>query len=66
MELRSGKIMKSLFKPENQPFKLVCLDEKIKDRGYGKKYIPIQERKNPNVKLYRAWSKWVHFVNTLS
>ena len=52
MKLRSGKILNSFFKKENQPFKLFCLDEKIKDRGYGKKHSPIQKRKNPNVKLY--------------
>ena len=54
MKLRSGKFIQKLLPKENQPFKLICLDEKIKDRDYG----------NPNVKLYRAWGKWVHYVNT--
>lgn len=63
MKLRSGKFLNTLFNPDNQPFKLICLDEKIKDKGYGKKYSPIQKRKNPNIKLYRAWGKWIHFVN---
>jgi len=70
MKLRSGKyiawkFVANLLKTETQPFKLICLDEKIKDRGYGTKYSPIQKRKNPNVKLYRSWAKWVHYVNTL-
>jgi len=64
MKLRSGKFIQKLLPKENQPFKLICLEEKIKDRGYGKKHSPIQKRKNPNVKLYRAWGKWVHYVNT--
>ena len=48
MKLRSGKFIEKLFPKVNQPFKLICLDEKIKDRGYGKKHSPIQKRKNPN------------------
>jgi hypothetical protein len=63
MKLRSGKIM-DFFKPENQPFNPILLPEKVKGRGYGGKYHAIQERKNPNIKLYRCWAKWVHYVNT--
>lgn len=29
MKLRSGKILRTFFKPENQPFKLVIMPEKI-------------------------------------
>ena len=29
MKLRSGKILSSFFKPENQPFKLVLMPEKF-------------------------------------
>ena len=64
MKLRSGKILDCFFKSENQPFKPILLPEKIKSGSYGKKYHPIQERKNPNIKLYRSWAKWVHYVNT--
>jgi hypothetical protein len=36
MKLRSGKILNSLFKKENQPFKLVLMPEKIPKK---KEYI---------------------------
>ena len=30
MKLRSGKILSTFFKPENQPFKLILMPEKVK------------------------------------
>lgn len=54
MKLRSGKILNSLFKPENQPFKLVLMPEKVKrkeeDKGKYEVNIDFDEAS-------RAWRK---------
>ena len=56
MELRSGKTLHKIFPKENQPFKLVCLQEK---RWLCGSYEP-EERKEPSIALSEAWSNWVH------
>jgi len=53
MKLRSGK----RFKQGNQPFRLILLNEKI---------VTKEERKNPNVVLYRAWARWILNVKSRS
>lgn len=57
MKLRSGKILNSFFKPENQPFKLVLMPEKIprkedyvRDKGKYEVNIDFDE-------ATRAWRK---------
>lgn len=57
MKLRSGKILSAFFKPENQPFKLVLMPEKIqrkedcaKDKGKYEVNIDFDEAS-------RAWRK---------
>lgn len=57
MKLRSGKILNSFFKPENQPFKLVLMPEKIarkedyvRDKGKYEVNIDFDEAS-------RAWRK---------
>ena len=56
MELRSGKFIGALFPKENQPFKLICMQEK---RWLCSSYEP-KERKEPSIALSEAWSNWVH------
>jgi hypothetical protein len=56
MELRSGKFIGALFPKENQPFKLICMQEK---RWLCSSYEP-KERKEPRIALSEAWSNWVH------
>ena len=58
MKTRSGKILGDLFPKENQPFKLVCLDQKEKE-WLCAPHEP-KERKEPNIHLSEAWSNWVH------
>ena len=57
MKLRSGKILSSFFKPENQPFKLILMPEKIprkedyaRDKGKYEVNIDFDEAS-------RAWRK---------
>tara|TARA_B100002019_G_C21060335_1_gene493784 strand:+ start:169 stop:381 length:213 start_codon:yes stop_codon:yes gene_type:complete len=57
MKLRSGKILSSFFKPENQPFKLVLMPDKIprkedyaEDKGKYEVDIDFDEAS-------RAWRK---------
>ena len=56
MELRSEKILHKFLKPENQPFKLICMQEK---QWLCSSYEP-KERKEPSIALSEAWSNWVH------
>jgi len=55
MKLRSEKSTQ-FFKPENQPFKLICMDQK---KWLCSSYEP-KERKEPSIALSQAWSNWVH------
>ncbi len=53
MKLRSGKILNSFFKPENQPFKLVLMPEKVQrkeDKGNYEVNIDFDEAS-------RSWRK---------
>ena len=45
MKLRSGKIFNSFFKPENQPFKLVLMPEKIFKKEKQKNQIEEKVKK---------------------
>jgi len=59
MNLRSGKILGDLFPKENQPFKLVCLNQKewlCAPHGPEER----EGRKEPRIPLSEAWSNWVH------
>ena len=55
MELRSKKPTK-FFKLEDQPFKLICMDQ---NKWMCSSYEP-EERKEPSIALSQAWSNWVH------
>ena len=55
MKLRSGKILKSFFKPENQPFKLVLLPEKIQRKG---EYIEDKGKYGVNIDFDEASNAW--------
>ena len=57
MKLRSGKAIQNSFKQDNQPFRLILLNEKI---------VRKEVRKNPNIVLYRAWARWILNVNSRS
>jgi len=61
MEPRSGKTLHKIFPKENQPFKLICLDQKEwrEKRWLCSSYEP-EERKEPSIALSEAWSNWVH------
>ena len=41
MKLRSGNILNSLFKPENQPFKLILMPGKLRKEEIGKYEVNI-------------------------
>lgn len=58
MKLRSGKILNSFFKPENQPFKLVLMPEKIQERI--EEYVEDKGKYEVNIDFdgaSRAWRK---------
>lgn len=58
MKLRSGKILNSFFKPENQPFKLVLMPEKIQERI--EEYVEDKGKYEVNIdfdEATRAWRK---------
>lgn len=58
MKLRSGKILNSFFKPENQPFKLVLMPEKIHERM--EEYVEDKGKYEVNIDFdgaSRAWRK---------
>ena len=56
MELRSGKFIGKLFPKENQPFKLISMQDK---RWLCSSYEP-KEKKEPSIALSEAWTNWVH------
>ena len=58
MKLRSGKILSYFFKPENQPFKLVLMPEKILNEKEG--YVEDKGKYEVNIdfdEASRAWRK---------
>lgn len=58
MKLRSGKILSTFFKPENQPFKLVLMPEKNLKRKGG--YVEDKGKYEVNIdfdEASRAWRK---------
>ena len=56
MKLRSGKILSSFFKPENQPFKLVLMPEKIQRKGEG--YDEDKGKYEVNIDFDEASKAW--------
>lgn len=60
MKLRSGKILSSFFKPENQPFKLVLMPEKVQRKGedYAGDYDEDKGKYEVNIDFDEASKAW--------
>ena len=60
MKLRSGKILSTFFKPENQPFKLVLMPEKIQRKGedYVEDYDEDKGKYEVNIDFDEASKAW--------
>jgi len=55
MKLRSGKILSTFFKPENQPFKLVLMPEKIQRK---EDYVRDKGKYEVNIDFDEASMAW--------
>jgi hypothetical protein len=58
MKLRSGKIFNSFFKPENQPFKLVLMPEKIFKKEKKKDHVEDKGKYEVNIDFDGASKAW--------